>query len=62
MATDDFFGGRSFRFEWLTTLALWHVDAVVGWGRPSHCLRPFELECDWLRDVFVQGFLNAAFP
>ncbi len=32
-------GGRSFRFEWLVTLPLWHFDAVIGWGRPSHCLR-----------------------
>jgi energy-coupling factor transporter transmembrane protein EcfT len=32
-------GGRSFRFEWLLTLPLWHVDAVIGWGRPSHCIR-----------------------
>jgi transposase InsO family protein len=20
------------------TLSLWHVDAIIGWGRPSHCL------------------------
>jgi phosphoglycerate dehydrogenase-like enzyme len=19
------------------TLPLWHIDAVAGWGRPSHC-------------------------
>jgi hypothetical protein len=28
-------GGCPFRFEWLVTLPLWHIDAVVGWGRPS---------------------------
>jgi IS5 family transposase len=21
------------------TLPLWHIDAVIGWGRPSHCLQ-----------------------
>lgn len=21
------------------TLPLWHINAVVGWGRSSHCLR-----------------------
>ncbi|MFL9941686.1 GGDEF domain-containing protein [Paraburkholderia graminis] len=21
------------------TLPLWHIDVVIGWGRPSHCLR-----------------------
>jgi hypothetical protein len=31
-------GGRSFRVEWLQTLPLWHFDAVLGWGRPSHCI------------------------
>ncbi|CAG9183904.1 hypothetical protein LMG23992_05103 [Cupriavidus laharis] len=31
--------GCPFRFEWLVTLPLWHIDAVTGWGRPSHCLR-----------------------
>lgn len=31
--------GRSFRDEWLMTLPLWHIHAVIGWGRPSHCLR-----------------------
>jgi hypothetical protein len=31
--------GRPFLFEWSMTLPLWHIDAVIGWGRPSHCLR-----------------------
>ena len=25
-------GGRSFRYKWLLTLPLWHVDALIGWG------------------------------
>ena len=25
-------GGRPFRFEWLLTLPLWHIDAVKGGG------------------------------
>jgi hypothetical protein len=32
-------GGRSFRIVWWLTLPLWHIDAVSGWGRPSHCLQ-----------------------
>ena len=24
--------------QWLQTHPLWHFDAVLGWGRPSHCL------------------------
>jgi len=32
-------GGRPFRFEWSITLPLWHIDAVIGSGRPSHWVR-----------------------
>jgi hypothetical protein len=28
---------RPFGFEWLTALPLWHIDAAIGSGRPSHC-------------------------
>jgi tetratricopeptide (TPR) repeat protein len=42
-------GGRSFRFEWLFTPPLWHIDAVIGWGRPSHCLRSFVRK--WQRTI-----------
>jgi hypothetical protein len=37
-ATTPLHGGRSYLLEWSVTLPLWHIDAVVGWGRPFHCL------------------------
>jgi hypothetical protein len=30
--------GRPFLFEWSVTLPVGHIDAVIGLGRPSHCL------------------------
>jgi len=35
----------------LATLPLWHVDAVVGWGRPSHCLHRSNEFLTFLRTI-----------